>query len=262
MLRLRSPGRPWRPVVALSVAGLVVAATAAPAQRRWTVDPKTSIAWWQMSPHLNHLWATTCPGDPSWRPGESRSSGWKISPELKLPWSRYGNVDDTVHVPLFPRHIVQSDCIEAVRGEIVAPDTVHWRGTHGTVTVEGDALITGQAMRDVMMHQVLETAKYPEIQFALDSLVGMTRQGDTLTGSAVGILTIRNVPESVVAVVKAFPDSGGLRVLAKWHFPAPLLFIEVMPALHYLGLGANTYLWHEFFMGADLVLRPGTVAAH
>src|SRR6266853_2667034 len=84
--------------------GLLTVVAAAHAQVRWTIDPKTSIAWWQMSPNLNHLWATTCPGDPSWRPGEGRSSGWNINPKLKLPRTGYANVDDTVHVPLFPRH--------------------------------------------------------------------------------------------------------------------------------------------------------------
>ena len=146
-------------------------------------------------------------------------------------------------------------------GQVVAPDTVHWLGVHGSVAVLVDALISGEAMRDVMMHQIMHTEAYPEVQFALDSLVGMIRQGDTLVGSAVGTLTIRTVQKPIVAAVTAFPDSGGLRVLAKWRFPARLLLLEFTPALNYLGLGANTYLWHDFFMGADLVLRPSGIAA-
>ena len=27
------------------------------------------------------------------------------------------------------------------------------------------------------------------------------------------------------------------------------------PKLHYLGLGLNTNIWHDFFMGADIVFR-------
>ena len=94
-----------------TVLGLLGIATAAFAQTsaepsRWTVDSKTSLAWWQMSPNLNHLWATTCPGDPSWRPGEDRSPGWNFDPNLRLPKTGYSNVDDTINVPLFPRHRV------------------------------------------------------------------------------------------------------------------------------------------------------------
>ena len=82
---------------------MLAGATAAHGQMRWAVDTKSSLAWWQMSPNLNHLWGTTCPGDSSWRPGEGRSSGWYINPKLKLPKYGYAGVDDTVNVPLFPR---------------------------------------------------------------------------------------------------------------------------------------------------------------
>ena len=33
----------------------------AQAQVVWVADPKSSLAWWQVSPHYNQLWATTCP---------------------------------------------------------------------------------------------------------------------------------------------------------------------------------------------------------
>ncbi len=248
--------------LAAALVGLVTAAAALVAQTHWTVDPKTSLAWWQMSPNMNHLWATTCPADSSWRPGENRSSGWVINPKLKLPHSGYGNVDDTVHVPLYPRHTVHADCVEAVRGDVVVPDTVHWHGVHGTVAVQGEALVTGQAMRDVMMHQVMQTTRFPEIQFTLDSLVDLTKRADTLVGRAIGTLTIRGVQKAVTATLQAFPDGGGLRVLARWRFPAPLLLLDFTPKLSYLGLGANTMIWHDIFMGADLVFRPETAAAN
>src|SRR2546425_12029730 len=76
---------------------LVGVASAGHGQARWVVEPTTSLAWWQMVPHLHHLWATTCPGEPSWRPGEGRSSGWAINPALELAESGYGLIDDTVH---------------------------------------------------------------------------------------------------------------------------------------------------------------------
>jgi hypothetical protein len=248
--------------LAAALLSLVAAVAPVPAQTHWTVDPKASLAWWQMSPNLSHLWATTCPADPSWRPGENRSGGWVINPRLKLPSTGYANIDDTVHVPLFPRVEVQPDCVEAIRGDVVVPDTVHWRGVRGTVQVLGEALVTGQAMRDVMMHQVMQTTMFPEIQFTLDSLVDLTKRADTLVGNAIGVLTIRGVQKSITAALKAFPDAGGLRVLAKWRFPAPLLLLDFTPKLSYMGLGANTLIWHDIFMGADLVFRAEAPTAN
>ena len=228
---------------------------AAHAQMRWTVDAKESLAWWQMSPNLNHLWATTCPGDSSWRPGEGRSSGWYINPKLKLPKTGYANVDDTVHVPLYPRERVYPMCVEAIRGEVVAPDTVHWHGTNATVLVKGEAFVTGESMRDLLMHQVMQTGQFPDISFALDSLTDLHKHGDTLQAKAYGALTFRDAKTATIAVVKAFPDAGGMRVLAKWRYPAHAL-LDMTPKLHYLGLGVNTNIWHDFFMGADIVFRP------
>src|SRR6266446_7229452 len=124
--------------------GLIATATAQ-AQTTWTVDRKASLAWWQVSPHLNHLWATTCPEEPSWRPGEGRSSGWKA--EVDVPGGT-GNVDDTVDVPIHPRHKVRSVCRDAVAGAVLLPDSIRWRGARGQVTVRADALLMGEAMRD------------------------------------------------------------------------------------------------------------------
>jgi YceI-like protein len=231
------------------------------AQTRWIVDPKVSLVWWQMSPHLNHLWATTCPEELSWRPGENRSSGWHINPRLKLPEVGFGNVDDTVNVPLYPRDEVQPVCSEAVQGQVLLPDTMTWQGASGEVAVTADALVSGQAMRDVLMHQVMDTHKFPKIRFTLDSLVGLTRQGDALVGSAVGTLTVRGMQEPITAEVKAFPDAGGMRVLAKWRMPADALR-ALVPKLRYLSLGANTNIWHDFFMGADLVFHAEEAGAH
>src|SRR4029077_18789725 len=107
----------------------------------------------------------------------------------------------------------------------------------------------------ILMHQVLETGTYPTIRFTLDSLVGLTKQPDGIVGSAVGTLMIRGVAQPITAALKVFPDAGGMRVLAKWRMPADTLLRKGCPKLRYLGLGANTHLWHDFFMGADLVCR-------
>src|SRR5882757_8516136 len=91
-LSLRSLHTLLQGSVAAVLLCLRTASADAQAETRWTVDPKASLAWWQVSPHLNHLWATTCPGEPSWRPGEGRSSGWNINPYLELPATGYANV--------------------------------------------------------------------------------------------------------------------------------------------------------------------------
>ena len=238
----------------MMLVGLVLQEVGASAQVRWTVEGNTSLAWWQVDPNLGHLWSTTCPADPSWRPGEGRSAGWNINRALEAPAYGYANVSDTVHTPLYPRHKVRHVCAEAIRGEIVIADTVHSRGVHGVVALRGDALVTGQTIRDVMMHQILETQAFPEILFTLDSVVGLTKRADTLVGSAVGTMTVRGQPTPVIATVKAWPHSGGMRVLAKWRIPAEGL-MTLTPSLHTYGLGLNTKLWKSFFMGADLVLR-------
>jgi polyisoprenoid-binding protein YceI len=240
--------------LAVAVAGLLSVMAVAHAQTRWVVDPKTSLAWWQVSPHLNHLWATTCPAEPSWRPGEGRSSGWNINPLLKLPSTGYANVEDTVHVPLFPRHWVNPVCAEAVRGDVVVGDTLHWRGVHGAISVRSDALITGESIRDRLMHELLQTAQFPEIVFTVDSLVGVSKLADTLLGHAVGTLTVLGVPSPTTATVRVFPDAGGMRVLVKWRAPAWIL-ADLTPKIHYYALGLDAMIWKDLFMGADLVLR-------
>ena len=244
------------PGLAAVLVGPLIPVAGAQAPIAWTVDRKASLAWWQVFPHLNHLWATTCPEEPSWYPGEGRSSAFKIRP----PHRKRGS--DTLHVPLYPRYQVSTVCSEAVAGRVVLPDTVTWQGARGEVTVRADALVTGEAMRDVTMHRVMETTQFPEIAFTLDSLVGLTKRADTLFGSAVGTFTVRAVRHPTTAAVKAFAVAGGMRVLAKWHVPAETVQLEFTPKIKYLNLGVNTLIWQDFFMGADLVFRPEATGAH
>jgi YceI-like domain len=248
-----------RPLIA-ALASLLP--TMAVAQHNWRVDPKTSLVWWQMSPHLNHLWGTTCAEDRSWRPGENRSPGWRINPRLKLPETGFGSADDTVNVPLFPRDEVEAVCSEVVMGEVDLPDTVTWRGAHGSVTVKADGIVSGQEMRDALMHQVLETRTFPDISFTLDSIVGMKKEPDAIVGSALGILNIRGVQQPIVASLRVFPDAGGIRVLAKWRMPADTLSHKIIPKIRIFGLGSNTAIWHDFFMGADLIFLKEEAGAH
>ncbi len=234
----------------------------AQAQIVWTVDPKSSLAWWQVNPHFNQLWATTCPQDRSWRPGEGRSPGWNINPRLHPPKTGNAGVSDTVHVPLYPRDTVRSVCSEAVVGRVLLPDTMSWRGVHGEVTVSVDSLVTGEHMRDAYARKtVLKTGQYPSVRFTIDSVVDMTRQGDTLSGTALGVVSVHGAQKPVSAAVRAWPEAGGTRVLGRLRIPAAALWHEFgMSTIALFGVG--TYLWKDFFMGVDLLVRPEAAGAN
>ena len=243
---------------------LVSGPAAGHAQTRWTTDPKASLAWWQIDPHLNHLWGTTCPQEPSWRPGEGRSPGWHTETAMEAKASKgFADVSDTIHVPLYPRHEVLFVCTEAVEGQIVTPDTIKWRGARGQVVIKAKDLITGEAMRDVYLQEaVFMSSNYPEIKFTIDSVVNVTRQADTLHATALGTFVFRGVSKPMSANIKAFPEAGGTRVLAKFHMPARTLMSEFGIRLRILGLGVLMNIWKELFMGVDLLMhREGTGAS-
>ena len=253
--RSRSVVPLWRTIGA-ALSYLLVVQAGAPAQsERWTVAPKASLAWWQVAPHLSHLWASTCPEEPSWRPGEGRSAGWNFSSGLIRP--RDGNDLDTVNVPLYPRWEARALCTEAVKGYISVADTVRWRGVRGEVTVRADALVTGADDRDAYArHAIFETNRYPEIRFTIDSVVNVTRAADTLHGTAMGVFTLRNVVTHVTAPVQAWPEGGGLRVLAKFRIEADSLVPVYGLSKYALGLGVGVKIWRVLFPGVDLLLLP------
>lgn len=181
---------------------------------------------------------------------------------LKRPKHGYANVNDTTIVPLYPRPAVSSVCTEAVLGEIIVADTVAWRGVRGEVAVNAATLITGEDRRDAFTRQsILETTRYPEIRFRVDSVVGVTRQADTLRGTAVGMFSLRHVTRPMTASVRAWPEAGGMRVMAKFRIPAPDLTEEWALSRFALGLGVVTKIWYDLFMGVDLVLRPQATPA-
>jgi polyisoprenoid-binding protein YceI len=241
------------------LAGLLAIGAGAQAQTRWTVDPKYSIAWWQVSPHLNHLWATSCPEEPSWKPGEGRSGGWSFDKNLKRPRTGYANDPDTINVPLYPRDTVKStiSCTEAVGGQVLVADTVSWRVLRGVISVKSGSLVTGEDRRDNLTRTaILESNRYPEIRFAIDSVTGITRTRDTLHGTGYGILTLRGVSKPVTAVVEGWREAGGLRVTSKIRIPAKDLVPEWGLSKFALGLGIGTKIWYDLFIGADMLLRP------
>lgn len=236
--------------------GLLGATTPGQAQTRFRIDPSVSLAWWQVNPHLNHLWATTCPAEPSWRPGEGRSAGWIIGQGLRAPAQGYAAVSDTTNVPLYPRYEPLPLCEEAVSGEILVADTVRWRGVRGEVRVKTSALVTGEERRDAYAREaILQASRHPEMRFAIDSLVNVSRQSDTLQGTAVGVFTLRDVSRPMTAAIQAWPEAGGLRVLAKFRISAPRLTEDYGLSRFALGLGVTTRIWYDLFMGVDVVLR-------
>jgi polyisoprenoid-binding protein YceI len=255
-------GRAWSAALVLLLPG----AAGAQAQHRWTVDAKYSLAWWQVDPHLNHLWATTCPAEPSWRPGEGRSSGWTVESGNDPRMDSYNARSDTINVPLYPRLTARPFCKEAVQGQIVVADLTTGRGVHGAVTVKADSLVMGEERRAKWARDAaIQTSLYPDIQFRLDSLVNVSRVADTLLGTAMGALSLHGHEKAVSATVRAYPDSesGGTRVLARIREPARDFVSDFWPGCLgwracVFGLGVRTNIWKHMFMGADLVLRPVT----
>jgi hypothetical protein len=249
------------------VAGLVAVGAGARAQTRWLVDSKLSLAWWQMSPHLNHLWATTCPEEPSWRPGEGRSGGWAIDKKLRTVYSGGTTGDqavaDTINVPLYPRPKAETKCTEAVAGELIVGDTTRWQSVRGLVVVKGAALVSGEHRRDAYARDaVLQTSRYPDIRFTIDSLVNVTRQADTLSGTALGVFTFHGAAQPMTATVRSWPVAGGRRVLAKFRIPAKRLTKDYGLSKFALGLGVGTKIWQDAFAGVDVLLRSEAPGAH
>jgi polyisoprenoid-binding protein YceI len=241
---------------------LVAPAPALAQAARWTIDQKSSLAWWQIDPHMNHLWATTCPEEPSWRPGEGRSGGWFIDRAFRPPKNEYAAVSDTTIIPLYPRPRIRAVCAEAVSGQIVITNPAKWGGVTGNVTVKPDALVGGENRRDDYARKsVFETNRYPEILFQIDSVIDVTTKGDTLIGRAVGTWTLRGLEKPVNAGVKAWPVAGGLRVLGKFRIPAGDLEHTYNVSQYVLGLGIGVGVWKYLYMGVDLMMRPGSGGA-
>jgi len=220
---------------------------------RWIVDPETSLAWWQMDPHYSHLWATTCPADPSWQAGEGRTPGYYTDYSSRPVMVESGRSDK--RVPLFPRHRVRPLCQRAVRGEVTTTGA-GWQGAHGQITVVADSLITGLDFRDnYARRSVLETQRYPELRFTIDSLVDVQR-GDTIEAVAVGRFEAHGTTLPVRVPVTASEDPAGMRVRGQFDIDAQLLVHHFGMNKWALGMGVMFKRWKTLHVGVDLVLRP------
>jgi len=236
------------------LAALTLAALPGTAQEtRWTVDPVRSLAWWQINPHLNHLWATTCPREPSWRMGEDRFAG------PGRPRTGYAAILDTVNVPLYPRKWALPLCAEAVRGEIVTSDPATWRDARGLIVVRAEALTIGQPIRDEYAKKTIFTIiNYPDIRFQVDSLTDVV-PGDTLTATVMGTFEFRGVRRpDTPARARAWREAGGLRVTTRIDLAIDELTDRFGLSKLALGLGIGGEIWQFFHFGVDVVLKPAS----
>lgn len=243
-----------------------VAAASAPAQAqelRLVADKKSSLAWWQINPHMNHLWATSCPGEPSWRPGEGRSSGWVIGKMFKPPKHGDAAISDTTIVPLYPRRRVRPVCAEAVTASVTIKDTTKWSGVSGNVTVLVEGIVTGEDNRDEYAREkILQHQQFPEVSYHIDSIAEVRSNGDTVRAFGYGTLTLKGVKQpNVKSSLRFWHEEGGVRVLGKLRFPATDL-IEVYGISSFaLGLGVGVRMWEHLYLGVDLLMRPSETSA-
>ena len=236
----------------LVMLGVAMSGSEAPAQTRWVVDSKSSLVWWQLNPHFGHLWASTCPQDPSWQFGE----GGKLMGGDHVKARRVSLAEHSEkRIPLYPRGEVTPICGDAVRGEFSIRDTATWRGVTGRVAAKAETLLTGQEMRDnYARKRVYEVDRFPEIRFHLDSITQPMR-GETLSFKAFGTFEFRGTRTPVVVPMTAVRESQTLRVRGRVDMPASVLTKEFGISKLVLGLGAGQRLWKTLHWGMDLILR-------
>jgi hypothetical protein len=242
----------------LAASVLMLPATAhAQKQTRFAVDAKSSLAWWQVDPNYGHLWATTCPDDRSWQPGEARSEGiGSINVKTRKKTLPSASSSRDREVPIYPRGDVSPVCRPAVRGTVTTSDTTTWAGTRGEIHIHPDSLVTGNSMRDRFSRKaVFETNKFRTVVFVIDSLSNVQR-GDTIRATAFGTLEIRGVRVAKTAPVKAWRDKAGLRVQTQLEIPADdLTDVYDFPKMA-LGMGVSLGRWKTVYFGIDAILVP------
>jgi hypothetical protein len=222
-------------------------------ETRLTIDPLTSLAWWQIDPNFGHLWATTCPDDPSWQAGEGRTPGKRVDFATRKKTKSSGRSDK--RVPLYPRMEVHRVCRHAVQGGVLSADTVTWRGTRGEVIILPDSLETGLDMRSAYARRaIFETHKYRRIRFVLDSLSAV-QPGDTLIARAHGTLDLHGVHTTISAPLKAWREKEGLRVQTTFSVPADDLTDVYKMSKTALAMGTALGRWNTVHMGVDFILR-------
>ena len=240
------------------VVALSVCATEANAQSaKYSAEPRASLAWWQVDPHFGHLWATTCPGDPTWQPGEGRSPQYYID-YIRRHDIKESGVSDR-RIPLYPRKRVRYVCKPAVSAVVELKDTADLATlVSAQVSVIADSLFTGLDMRDAYAkRKVLETRTYPAIRYTVDSLANVQR-GDTLKANAIGTFEVRGVRVPMISPIKVWREGGGIRVQSHFFIPAKDLIDVYNVSALALGMGVRMMEWNELHMGVDMLLVKGT----
>lgn len=246
-----------RAAAVAAVALLVIAPEASAQNTRYSAEQRASLAWWQVDPHFGHLWATTCPADPTWQPGEGRSPQYYIDYMRRHDMKESGGRD--TRIPLYPRKRVRYVCKPAVAAVVELRDTADLSSlASAQVSVIADSLFTGLDMRDAYAkRKVLETKNYPAIRFSVDSLTALV-PGDTLKATAVGTFEARGVRTPMTSPIKAWREGGGIRVQSHFTIPAKDLIDVYNVSALALGMGVRMMEWHALHMGVDMLLIKGT----
>jgi len=243
--------RTWFLGLLLSIGGLE------PGQAQsvtYTIDPTRSLAWWQIDPHFGHLWATTCPNDRSWQPGEGHSGKYNINYKSR-PKYRLTKEAET-RVPLFPRDTVRENCGRAVKGSFTAANASRLASLKGSVAVLADSIVNGSDVRDNFAYKyIYSTAKYPTIRFAIDSVTSVAFAADTINAIAVGTFSFRGVDKPTRVQVQGIREGSTMRVRGMFAMPATELRERYSLPPIALGLGLGMKLWDTLFMGFDLIMN-------
>jgi hypothetical protein len=243
---------------ALATLRTVAPVTAQPAA--FSIDPVRSLAWWQLDPHYGHLWSTTCPKDPSWQPGEGHSAGYYINYKNR-PKIRTTKESDS-RVPLFPRDTVRANCRRAVVGSFTTSDARRFSDMKGSVMVRVDSITNGSDSRDDFADKyVYSSAKYPTVEFRVDSVRAISMSGDTVNAIAIGTFILRGVEKPTRVQVQGVQEASGLRVRGLFAMPAKELQDRYSVSKVALGLGVGLKLWDTLFMGFDLILTQRASSA-
>lgn len=238
--------------VALCVAMFAMLGPVAHAQSSFTVNGRSSLAWWQVTQPKARMWGTTCPEDPSWQASESTSRPAR-------PTLVGFDVPDSVHARHLAR-LSKNQCGEGVDGTIEVADTAGWRGAHGSIVLRADALVTGLEMRDVYARRaVLQTTKYPEIRFTIDSLT-QVEGGETIRALAVGTFELRGRTQPMTVPIVASRQAGGLRVRAQFEIPVKALIETYGVPKTVMGLATHPAVWGGIRVGVDVVMSPTATA--
>lgn len=240
----------------LGALALVVSVQAgASAQNALTVDKQRSLVWWQIDPHFGHLWASSCPKDPSWQPGEGHSAGYYLNYATRPKIST--TKQSEIKVPLFPRRTVRPNCRQAVSGSFTTTDMTSWSNFKGTITILPDSLETGANHRDAFATKyVYYSAVHPTISFDIDSLTSVVIAGDTVNAIAVGTFNFRGVNKPTRVQVRGIQESSGMRVRGMFAMPASELRDRYGVSSYAMGAGVGLKLWDTLFMGFDVIMVP------